>query len=230
MTYYFHLQYHQQKSSTMFNREPWVENDKIFCDFLSSQDVSSMPTFRLFYSGTWAYRLCGDTLGKSRISDTVDKRFPNFWTIDFRRSIDARYTLTASYMHVSQIHLSFLWTVYVFAYSMGQIQFSGFLNVHCGQFADDVTLIEPIPKQNYKMLQFDCVSKKFSDVGLKINKSKCNVKFVQRSMAPIASLDPLPVVYSEKNLWSTISNDLSLSLHFSNMLTGSMWIGSAGFD
>ena len=108
---------------------------------------------------------------------------------------------------------------FLFAAFMGQIEFPQFPNVCCVQYADDVTLIEPITEQNYEMLPFDYVSKKFSDAGLILNKLKCNVMFVKRAAAPIMNYDPLPVVSSIKTLGITLSSNLSWSEHVSTLLT-----------
>ena len=108
---------------------------------------------------------------------------------------------------------------FLFAAFMGQIDFCNFSSVRCIQYADDVTIIEPISKKHSQVIPFDYVTDMFHNVGLKLNRLKCNVMFLQRSSFLHVPSTELPIVSSMKILGLIFTNTMSWSLQFSEILT-----------
>ena len=108
---------------------------------------------------------------------------------------------------------------FLFAAFMGQINFCNFLSARCIQYADDVTIIEPVSEKDPQVIPFSCVTESFHNVGLKLNRLKCNVMFLQRSSSPHFPPTELPIVNSMRILGLIFTNSMSWSSQFSDILT-----------
>ena len=109
----------------------------------------------------------------------------------------------------------------LFAAYVSKINFPEFPNVHCIQYADDVSIIEPVSTPSCEMLPFDHIHNKFGAVGLKLNPSKCKTLLIKRAN----SFDPLsltvpspPIVHSVRVLGLLLTDTLSWSAQMSDLL------------
>ena len=69
---------------------------------------------------------------------------------------------------------------FLFTAFMGSIDFSK-SNTKCVKYADDVTIIETVSRNQPSTITFDACEDAFNSVGLLLNKSKCKLLTIQRS-------------------------------------------------
>ena len=90
-------------------------------------------------------------------------------------------------------------------------------NVFSVQYADDVTLIEPLNSNNPDVISLSFVESQFSCVGLKLNAQKCKQMVFQRSRAyslhnsdftEVDSIRILGIVFSRSLSWNIQISDL----------------------
>ena len=74
---------------------------------------------------------------------------------------------------------------FLFTAFMGSVDFSG-INVKCIKYADDLTIIESLPKSDVNSgISLDVCEALFEDKGLTVNRSKCKLLHVRRSVSPV---------------------------------------------
>lgn len=99
---------------------------------------------------------------------------------------------------------------FLFAAFMGSINFS-VENVKCIKYADDLTIIEPLSLNQPSCITLSALESLFEDCGLVLNRSKCKLLYVRRSVdstdfldsgfTPVSSLKILGVIVTDRLKW-----------------------------
>lgn len=107
---------------------------------------------------------------------------------------------------------------YLFAAFMGSINFSS-ENIKCIKYADDLTIIEPLSRNQSSCITLSACESLFQDCGLLLNRSKCKFLYVRRSVDPTDFLDNgFTFVSSIKILGVTVTDRLKWDLQISTLL------------
>ena len=109
---------------------------------------------------------------------------------------------------------------YLFAAYMGCISFNTFGSTHSIQYADDVTLVESIPRNNYvKEFTFSDINRKFLQAGLHLNETKCKEMLLCRSPGIAQEISEIVKrVGFMRILGVTLADNMSWSAHLSDIV------------
>jgi hypothetical protein len=107
---------------------------------------------------------------------------------------------------------------FLFAAFMGSVDFSQ-SNTKCIQYADDLTIIESLSCNQPSCISLTACEALFKDIGLVLNRSKCKLMHIRRSVIPINNENSdFDMVFSLKVLGVTLSDRLKWHDQISSLL------------